>query len=117
MKVAATATPSSPSAPRPCVSRWPQTVKLANVLKSRPHDSLLNRSKRANPKRSVFASLIPSKKMEMPEMPAIVSHGTSVQEQQMMEMDSMATVIQRATRAKNGRTVAAKQLPDDGGGK
>ena len=83
-------------------------IKLdARHLRGVPHDSVLNRAKRANTRSSPLAALLGRRRRAGVAIPTIIDHGSTVARQG-AEMELMAAVIQRATRARQKKRHAAR---------
>ena len=87
-------------------------VKLGSSGRPIPHDSLLNRAKQANARKSVslIARLTGARHRAKAEdaalYPTVIQHGESALLAQRQEEESMATVIQRANRKKRAARLA-----------
>ena len=80
-------------------------VHISRERRAVPHDNLINRSKLRNKRRAVpgLSLFLSSKQKPTQALPAIIDQGNWGAQQQQDEMDSMAMVIQRASRARKAR--------------
>ena len=90
-------------------------VNIERTIVPKPHDSLLNRAKRANRKRGMSGRMLwaltgaKRRANEEKQFPSILQGGANM-EQEIAEMEKGAAVIQRGVRARQKQVKLVKQM-------